>query len=84
MLRSRGLIIDDVERAKKHLSNVSYYRLSAYMLPFKVMLEDGTVTDAFETGTTWDDVWNLYKFDRKLRLLVFDAIEALRLPYEHR
>ena len=27
LLRSRGLIINDVERAKKHLSNVSYYRL---------------------------------------------------------
>lgn len=79
LLKSRGLIINDIERAKKHLSNVSYYRLSAYMLPFKVMSDDGSVIDKFIEGTTWDDVWNLYKFDRKLRLLVFDAIERIEI-----
>lgn len=79
LLQSRGLIVDDVDRAKKHLSTVSYYRLSAYMLPFKVKLADGAVTDNFIEGTTWDDVWCLYKFDRKLRLLVFDAIERIEI-----
>lgn len=79
LLQNRGLVIDNVDRAKRHLSNVSYYRLSAYMLPFKVMQADGTTTDTFVEGTTWDNVWNLYKFDRKLRLLVFDAIERIEI-----
>lgn len=26
-----------------------------------------------------DDIWNIYKFDRKLRLLVFDAIERIEI-----
>ena len=62
LLQSRGLIINDTERAIRHLSNVSYYRLSAYMLPFKIMSYNGTVTDSFIKNTTWDDIWNLYKF----------------------
>lgn len=79
LLQDRGLLINDIERAKKHLSVVSYYRLSAYMLPFKIRSSDGTVTNDFVKGTTWDNIWNLYKFDRKLRLLIFDVIERLEI-----
>lgn len=79
LLKNRGLSISDEERAKRHLSNVSYYRLSAYMLPYKIMQPNGIVTDYFIKGTIWDDIWNLYKFDRKLRLLVFDAIERIEI-----
>ena len=79
LLESRGLQIKDKQRAKRHLSNVSYYRLSAYMLPFKEMDDKGNVKDKFLPNTTWDDVYNLYKFDRKLRLLVFDAIERIEI-----
>ncbi|MCI2122387.1 MAG: Abi family protein [Bacteroidales bacterium] len=79
LLKSRGLDIPDVERARRHLSNVSYYRLSAYMLPFKKRGEDGKPIDEFLEGTTWDDVYDLYKFDRKLRLLFFDAIERIEV-----
>lgn len=41
LLKSRGLRIDDEKRAIRHLSNVSYYRLSAYMLPFKELDAQG-------------------------------------------
>ena len=43
LLKNRGLSISDEERAKRHLSNVSYYRLSAYMLPYKIMQPNGIV-----------------------------------------
>lgn len=79
LLESRGLQINDKARAKRHLSNVSYYRLSAYMLPFKEMDKEGNTEDRFLTGATWDNVYDLYKFDRKLRLLVFDAIERTEI-----
>jgi abortive infection bacteriophage resistance protein len=49
------------------------------MLPFKKLDETGQVTDEFEEGTIWDDVYNLYCFDRKLRLLLFDAIERIEI-----
>lgn len=79
LLKSRGLVIEDEQRAIRHLSNVSYYRMSAYMLPFKKMDDDGNVLDQFKEGTTWDNVYDLYKFDRKLRLLIFDAIERIEI-----
>jgi len=78
LLKSRGLLIPDEDRAVRLLSNISYYRLSAYMLPCKE-IKDGCYMDQFIVGKTWDDVYNLYLFDRKLRLLVFDAIERLEI-----
>ena len=78
LLLSRGLIVTDRKRAERHLANISYYRLSAYMLSYKKK-EDGIIIDAFKEGTTWDDIYDLYVFDRKLRLLVFDAIERLEV-----
>ena len=78
LLLSRDLIVTDRKRAERHLANISYYRLSAYMLPYKKK-ENGIIIDAFKEGTTWDDIYDLYVFDRKLRLLVFDAIERLEV-----
>lgn len=78
LLISRGLLVSDKKRAERHLSNISYYRLSAYMRPYK-QIAKGVILDDFIPGTTWDMVYNLYVFDRKLRLLVFDAIERLEV-----
>lgn len=78
LLKSRGLIIADEVRTVRHLANISYYRLSAYMLPYKQKI-DGAFVDAFKENTTWEQVHELYVFDRKLRLLVFDAIERLEI-----
>lgn len=79
LLEQRGLTIADKERAARHLRNVSYYRISAYMLPYRILDADGNHLDQFVPGSTWDDIYNLYKFDRKLRLLVFDAIERIEI-----
>jgi abortive infection bacteriophage resistance protein len=78
LLLSRGLDIKDKPRASRHLSSISYYRLSAYMLPYKKW-ENRLLTDDFIAGITWDHVHDLYVFDRKLRLLIFDAIERLEI-----
>ena len=77
LLEKRGLAIPDKSRAERLLTNISYYRLSAYMLPFKPnkILDD----ERFSTGTTWDDVYNLYVFDRKLRLLM--PLKGLKLAF---
>ena len=72
LLKERGLSVDDNERALRWLQRVSYYRLSAYFLPFK----DG---ENFRPASTFNDVVGLYIFDRKLRLLVLDAIERIEV-----
>jgi abortive infection bacteriophage resistance protein len=78
LLKSRGLIVDNEDKAVAKLANVSYFRLSAYMFPFKKKV-DGKIIDEFRYGTTWNDVYHMYVFDRKLRLLVFDAIEKIEV-----
>ena len=54
---------------------VSYYRFSAYLFPFRSRAELGK----FVPGTTFEKVWNYYRFDRKLRFLVMDAIERVEV-----
>lgn len=78
LLESRGLVVTDKKRVIRHLSNISYYRLSAYMLPYKKKI-DGKIIDEYKQGTTWEMVYNLYVFDRKLRLLIFDAVERIEI-----
>lgn len=74
LLQDRGLIIDDIPTAKHNLQHISYYRLSAYMLPFK---KDGE--DIFKDGTTFESIIDVYFFDKKLRMLTFDAIEKIEV-----
>ncbi len=75
LLEGRGLDIPDTDRTARHLSNISYYRMSAYMIPFHKPNPDGSLSNDFIPGTTWNDINSLYRFDRKLRLLVFDAMK---------
>jgi abortive infection bacteriophage resistance protein len=78
--RSRGLHFPDPDRAKRYLSVISYYRLSAYCLPFQEADSDHT----FRPGATFDDVLTLYVFDRQLRLLILDAIERIEVAFRAR
>lgn len=78
LLKSRGVVFEDESKAKYQLSNVSYFRLSAYMFPFRKNT-GGKITNEFRHGTKWKDIYDLYVFDRKLRLLVFDAIEKIEV-----
>ncbi len=79
LLASRGLHIADRHLALRHLSSISYYRLSAYWYPFLERDADGALSGGSLPGTTFDDVVALYEFDRHLRLLVMDAIERIEV-----
>lgn len=83
--RSRGLQVADVPRAVRYLDNIGYYRLSAYCLPFEVLPAAGERRQhQFIPGTTFEQVLQLYIFDRKLRLLVIEAIERLEVAVRTR
>ncbi len=73
LMQNRQLVINDVPSAVHYLENISYYRLSAYMLPFQL------VKDVFNAGTTFQQIIDLYVFDRELRLIVLDAIERVEI-----
>ncbi len=73
LLKARDLIVPDNQRAKRYLTFIGYYRLSVYFLPFQ------NDKDKFNNDTKFDDILNLYIFDRKLKLLVLDAIERIEI-----
>lgn len=75
MLKQRGMQIDDSAEAEFYLQHLNYYRLGAYWLPF----ESDHSRHVFRPGTHFQDVLNLYIFDRELRLLVMDAIERFEV-----
>ena len=78
--QDRGLIIPDLARADRYLSFIGYYRLSAYTIPFqKPVTVNSSALHQFKANTSFDDVLNLYIFDRELRLLVMDAIERIEV-----
>ena len=58
---------------RDHLVDVGYYRLSGYWHIFKQ--ED----NSFKPETTFEKVWNIYTFDRQLRLIVLLAIDPWSL-----
>lgn len=72
LLIERGLQVTDKAPILKYLQNISYYRLSAYFLPLKK-------NEVFKEAIKFDDIMNLYTFDRKLRLLIWDAIEPIEI-----
>lgn len=72
LILSRGLIADR-DRLISCLSSVNYYRLSGYLYPYR------NPDDTFRNGTTFDMIWLHYCFDRKLRILVLDAIENVEV-----
>lgn len=74
-LADRGLVIPDRGRAERYVRHLGYYRLSPYTIPFQVA---GT-EHQFRAGVAFDDVLDLYVFDRSLRLLVLDALERIEV-----
>ncbi len=73
LLENRGLVITDKNKALAYLQEISYYRLSAYFLPYQ------QTKDVFNAGTTFKQIIDTYTFDRELRLLVFDCIERIEV-----
>jgi len=78
LLKSRGLIIENENRALHYLRRIGYYRLSSYCIPFKIK---GDPNDSFKENASFNKVLNLYIFDRELRILIFDKIEKIEIAF---
>ena len=76
LLKNRGLIISDEQKAVSYLTNIGYYRLSAYCHP---LLKEPKSDHIYKDGATFDLVMNMYRFDRKLRILLFNEIEKIEV-----
>ena len=78
LLKSRGLDIQDDSRAERYIDNIGYYRLSSYMFPF--LLEPKT-DHLYKPGITFERILRLYRFDKKLRILLFNEIEKIEVAF---
>ncbi len=86
LLISRGMEVDDKETALSYLERIGYYRLSGYWYPFRIYDEDASEAenhpvrlDKFYKDTRFEDVVQLYVFDKKLRLFALDALERIEM-----
>lgn len=87
LLKERGMKISDESKAKKFLQKIGYYRLSGYWYPFRESKlsvgADGkpvvTVLDTFRHGAELHQAVDLYVFDKKLRILLLDALERIEI-----
>lgn len=86
------MIVPDEARAQRKLAQIGYYRLSGFWYPCRKGKVDANgdyfkdpVTklpvreDNFQHGTNFDQMIELYLFDKKLRQFMLDAIERIEI-----
>ena len=76
LLESRGLLVENKPKSEHYLKYIGYYRLSAYMYPLLEMPKENHI---YKQGSSFEKVMMLYRFDKKLRLLIFNEIEKIEV-----
>jgi abortive infection bacteriophage resistance protein len=74
-LKERGLIFENDAKALHLLQVISYFRLSGYWFP---LLADKQ-NHAFKPGSLFETAFDIYKFDRELRLLILRELEKIEV-----
>ena len=73
LLVSRGLEANENE-LEKFLGQVNYFRFSGYLYPFRLRGSDN-----FQSGTTFNQVKEIYFFDKELRLFTLSFVETIEI-----
>ena len=79
-LKNRGLVVNDDDCALYYLGSINYFRFACYLQPFEV---DAT-THQYAAGTSFDQIVELYQFDKELRGLIFTAIQDVEIALRTR
>lgn len=72
LLKSRGLVVKDEERAKSFLERNNYYRISGYSLTLRSH-------DVFHSDATFQNIIDIYTFDHEFRHLLLKYIEIIEI-----
>ena len=75
LLQGRNMQFKNIDDAPHFFNNISYYRLKGYWWE----LQDNKVDHHFASNSYFEDVIDLYNFDRHFRLIVFNAIERIEI-----
>lgn len=78
---SHGLSPNELTaQISEQLASVNYYRMAAYWYQFRIPRKGkATPSKAIVKGTAWEDVVEYYRFDRRLRILLFEAISRIEI-----
>lgn len=87
LLQQRGMGITNAWQAARHLERIGYYRLKEYWHPLRqsrpAVRADGSrfteILEDFRPGSLFEHAVDLYVFDKKLRMLMADAIERIEV-----
>ena len=69
------MLFKDEEQASKHLSIISYYRLKGYWWD----MQEDRINHQLKDNSYFEDVIDRYYFDKKLRNILFSAIELIEI-----
>lgn len=81
-LIDRGMSIKDPLRAQRKLTQVGYYRLSGYWhtsRQFKFVEGTRQHQDQFQANTSFENIFEFYLFDKRLRIELTDALERIEI-----
>lgn len=75
LLQGRNMSFRQITDAPELLSNISYYRLKGYWWE----MQDDNINHHFRDQSYFEDVIDMYNFDRHFRLIIFNAIERIEI-----
>ncbi len=67
IMQSKGLVISDIEETKDILLRENYFFINGYRLLFM----ESSSNKKFLSGTTFEEVYSMFQFDRHLRNIIF-------------
>lgn len=80
LLSERGMIFDDIQKAKEILADIGYYRFGFFSSPFEKSYPNKTKrTHEVVPGTTFKQVYDLYVFDSQLRFILTKALTRIEI-----
>lgn len=83
ILRSRGMLINNEEKAKEVLSDIGYYRLGFYWFPMEIDYPNKNNRDhLFKDTADFDDAVRLYYFDFKLRNILLKYLSRIEISFK--
>lgn len=78
LLKERGLIIENEDKALHLLEVLSYYRLSGYLYPQLKLPKEEHI---FKEESYFESAFKMYKFDRELRILIGANVEKIEIAF---
>lgn len=77
LLKSKKLNFRDEKNARIILSTIGYYKLiNAYKIPFVHTFNNKR---EYINNVFFEDLYNLFEFDRKLKMIIFDVITRIEI-----